>query len=81
MRSPFAKHTIMSINDFANLVVRAKISTSFMSGSRKWSIQLFPVVKHLLKRGSFSDSEVSQLSEQRLIDAVWWVSLDSLAAS
>ena len=52
-----------------------------MSGSRKWSIQLFSVVKHLLKRGSFSDSEVSQLSEQRLIDAVRWVSLDSLAAS
>ena len=54
-----------------------------MSGSRKWSIQLFSVVKHLLKRGSFSDSEVSQLSEQRLIAAVrcTWVSLDSLAAS
>jgi hypothetical protein len=41
----------------------------------------FSVVKHLLKRGSFSDSEVSQLSEQRLIDAVRLVSLDSLAAS
>ena len=51
------------------------------SGFRKWSIQLLSVVKHLLKRGSFPDSEFSQLSEQRLVDAVRCVSLDLLSGS
>ena len=45
-----------------------------MSGSRHWSIQLFSVVKHLLKRGSFPDSEFSQLSEQRRYGTVRCVS-------
>ena len=39
----------------------------------------FSVAKHLLKRGSFPDSDFSQQSEQRLVDAVRCVSFDSLS--